>query len=181
MTKFLNMFKRLLEISKYFILGGVKYAKYIGVKVGSDCRIYTTSFGSEPFLIEIGDRVTITSGVKILTHDGATWLIRDKKGRRYLYKRVKIGNDVFIGVNSIIMPGVVIDDNVIIAAGAVVTKSIPTGSIVGGNPARLIGKYDQYKKNTIINNVSEKDIKWGLNYKERVLDVLDHSQKDFLK
>jgi len=161
--------------------GGVYYARKIGVTVGNNCRIYSATFGSEPFLIEIGNKVTITSGVKILTHDGSTWLINDDKGRRYLYKRVKIGNDVFIGVNSIIMPGVIIEDNVIVAAGSVVTKSIPTGKIVGGNPARIIGEFSQYKKNVLENSISDKDRNKSINYKEDILSVLDQSFKDFMK
>src|SRR5215831_14910005 len=89
-----------------FFFGNIFYARKLGVKVGRDCRLYINCFGSEPFLIEIGDHVTITSGVRFVTHDGSTWLINDDKGRRYLYRKIIIGNNVFIGMNSIIMPGV---------------------------------------------------------------------------
>ena len=101
LKKLLDSFIKLFSI----ILSDQKiYAKYRGVKMGKGCRIYITKWGAEPFLIKIGDRVTITKGVIILTHDGSSWLIRDHKGRRYLYRKVIIGNNVFIGVNSIIMP-----------------------------------------------------------------------------
>jgi len=84
--------KFLKLIKSYFILclrDREVYAKHIGVKVGDNCRIYTTHFGLEPFLITIGNNVTVTSGVKFLIHDGSTWLMRDKKGRRFYYAQLK--------------------------------------------------------------------------------------------
>ncbi|MDF1694609.1 MAG: acyltransferase [Saprospiraceae bacterium] len=162
-------------------LGGTRYARRLGVKVGEGCRIYISSFGSEPWLIEIGDRVTITSGVRIITHDGSTWLMRDEKGRRFLYRKVEIGNDVFIGLNSIILPGVRVGNNCIIAAGSVVIKSIPDGSIVGGNPARIIGSYDEYKNKVMNEYVSEEDIDSSLSYQDRILKVLDKNMKPNLE
>ncbi len=162
------------------IKSGVEYARYKGVKVGNDCRILTTKFGSEPWLITIGNKVTITSGVVLLTHDGSTWSIKDQKGRRYLYKRIVIGNNVFIGVNSILMPGVRIDDNVIIAAGSIVTKSVPSGVIVAGNPARIIGQYEDYKQQALANYISEQDLDFSKKYKERVEEVVDNEFKKYL-
>ncbi len=147
------------------------FAKAKGVNIGSDCRIYTTSFGSEPFLITIGHHVTVTSGVKFITHDGTGWLMRDEKGRRFLYQRIKIGNYVFIGVNSIIMPGVLIEDRVIVAPGAVVTKSVKSGSIVAGVPAKVIGKYDDIEKKMLDSYVYEKQLNMDVDYKERILQV----------
>jgi len=168
----------------YYILflfkGGVTYAKKIGVEVGANCRIYTTSFGSEPFLIKIGNNVTITSGVKFITHDGSGWLMRDNKGRRYLYRRIIIGNNVFIGLNCIIMPGVKIDDNVIIAPGSVVTKSIPGGTIVAGVPAKIIGSYNLLKTKMLENYVSDTDLDKKLDYKRRILKILDRSFKPYI-
>ena len=157
------------------------YARKIGVEVGEGSRILTRSFGSEPWLITIGDRVTITSSVTILTHDGATWLMRDEKGRRYLYKRTIIGNDVFVGVNSVIMPGVIIEDEVIVAAGSIVTKSVPSGSIVGGNPAKIIGSYHDYKKKALTEFLSDSDLNPDLDYKTNILQNLDNNTKPFLK
>lgn len=176
--------KSLLKIIfSFFILytkGGVAYARHLGVKVGNRCRIYSTNFGSEPFLITIGDDVTITSGVKLITHDGSAWLIKDNKGRRYKFQRIDIGNKVFIGVNSIIMPGVKIEDNVIIAAGSVVTKSIPSGLIVAGVPAKKVGDYKTIENRMLKNYASDKDMDFKKGYLERILDVTDPSFKDFL-
>lgn len=177
----IRIFHLIKELVIRFTKSGVEYAKYKGVTVGKDCRIYTRNFGTEPWLISIGNKVTITSGVIILTHDGSTWLMNDKKGRRFLYKKVVIGSNVFIGVNSIIMPGVKIDDNVIIAAGSIVTKSVPTGVIVAGNPARVIGYYENYQKNVLENYVSEEDIDFSLSYKARIDRVVDNSLKKYLQ
>lgn len=127
-----------------FRLGGSEYARWRGVTVGRDCRILSHRFGSEPFLIEIGDRVTVSTNVMLLTHDGATWLLRDEKGRRYRAAKIRIGSDVFIGYGSIIMPGVHIGDRVIVGAGSVVTRSIPSGTVVAGNPARFVCTFDDY-------------------------------------
>src|SRR5437899_2934962 len=92
--------------------GGDHAARWLGVKVGQDCRIYSRHFGSEPWLVTIGSRVTVTWGVLFVTHDGSTWLIRDDRGRRYRYARIEVGDDVFIGLNSILLPGVRVGNRV---------------------------------------------------------------------
>ena len=90
-------------------------------------------------------------------------------------------NNVFIGVNSIIMPGVKIEDNVIVAAGSVITKSIPSGVIVAGVPAKIIGSYSEIEKRMLDLYVSDKDLNNKLNYEERVNSVLTSEFKPFLK
>lgn len=175
------MKKNIIKAIHRMLFSNASYAKKIGVEIGENCRIYTRSFGSEPWLIEIGNNVTITNGVKILTHDGSTWLMRDHKGRRFLYRKTVIRNNIFIGINSILMPGVIIEDNVIVAAGSVVTKSVPSGVIVGGNPAKIIGDYKTYKENALSNYISESEIDITKNYKERILEVVDKSSKPFIK
>ena len=172
------------KLGSYVILyfkGKIAYARHLGVKIGDNCRIYTIHFGSEPFLISIGNNVTVTSGVKFITHDGSTWLMRDQKGRRFYYAPIAIKNNVFIGVNSIIMPGVKIEDRVIIAAGSVVTKSIPSGVIVAGVPAKIIGKYDDIERRMLESYVSEEDINKTISYEERVKKVISSEFKPFLQ
>ena len=175
---FFSIAKRLLARAS---MSGTNYARYIGVKVGSDCRIYTHLFGSEPWMVSIGNKVTITAGVHFITHDGSTWLFSDEKGRRYKFSPIEIGNNVFIGVNSIILPGVKIDNNVVIAAGSVVTKSVPSGVVIGGNPAKIIGDYDSYKNKVLENYVSDQDMDFTKPYKERIDKVIDHTFKAYLK
>lgn len=143
-ARILGLWRLLVFNFVRLLRGGSAAARFLGVKVGDDCRIFTKSFGSEPWLVEIGSRVTVTSGVLFVTHDGAGWLVRDDLGRRFRYARIAIGNNVFIGVNSILLPGVRVGDRVVIAAGSVVTKSVPSGFVVAGNPASVIMSYDEF-------------------------------------
>lgn len=92
------------------------------------------------WLIEIGDNVTLAPRVHILAHDAST---KNKLNYTKIGK-VKIGNNVFIGANSIVLPNISIGDNVIIGAGSVITRDIRPNSIVAGNPAKVIGKTSEY-------------------------------------
>jgi acetyltransferase-like isoleucine patch superfamily enzyme len=154
--------------------GGSFAARALGVKVGEDCRIYTHRFGTEPWLVTIGNRVTVTAGVEFVTHDGATWLMRDAKGRRFRYAPIIVGNDVFIGLHALLMPGVHIGDRCIIGAGSVVTRSIPSGSIAAGVPARVIGSYADYEQRALSRLPSVAEMQ-GRSYRERVNSIVDHT------
>ena len=144
------MLKHIIYKLKYRTCSFKKRAEYLrsqGVKIGSGSEIYpTVDFGSEPYLVELGDNVRITSHVKITTHDGGLWVLRNSKKLENAdrFGKVIIGNNVHIGINSIIMPGVTIGDNVIIGAGAVVTKDIPSNSVAVGVPAKVIETIDEY-------------------------------------
>lgn len=155
------------------MFGGVKAARREGVRVGEGCRIYIADFGSEPFLVELGDRVTIAAHVRIITHDGSTALVKNEKGERYQrYARVRIGNDVFIGMNSIVLPGVTIGSRVVVAAGSVVTKNVPDGVVVGGNPARVIGPFSSYCEKVARTCVSDGELEGAVGYRRRVEKAL---------
>lgn len=96
----------------------------------------------------MGDNVKIVNGVRFITHDGGVHVLRNLK-KEYknidLFGKIVIKNNVFIGLNSIILPGVTIGSNVIIGAGSIVTKSIPDNTIVAGNPAKIIGNIEQFE------------------------------------
>ncbi|MGP5346520.1 acyltransferase [Psychrobacter celer] len=165
----MHKIKSVLDVLYFYSKGSIAYARMKGVTVGKNCRIYTRNWGSEPFLVTIGDKVTITSGVKIITHDGSTWLVHDDEGNRYQhYARVTIENNVFIGVNSIIMPGVTIGNNVVVGAGSVVTKSIPDNSVAVGNPARVITSFDKLEEKIKKYYVNSKDLAGYSDYAQRV-------------
>lgn len=138
-----KLIKTLKELFYRATKNDVDYAKYKGVLVGENCRIYTRNFGTEPWLISIG-------------------------------------NNVFIGVNSVIMPGVIIEENVIIAAGSVVTKSVPAGVIIGGNPAKIIGDFSSYKQKILKSYISKDDLNYTLDYKSRINKVVDKRFKKYL-
>lgn len=90
--------------------------------------------------ITIGDNVTLAPRVHILAHDASTFIFMGKTRAA----NVKIGNDVFIGASTIVLPGVTIGNRVVIGAGSVVTKNIPDNSVAVGNPARVICTVDEY-------------------------------------
>ena len=98
------------------------------------------------FLIEIGNNVTLSKAA-LLAHDGSTQHCC-KKSR---VGKIKIGNNVFVGYHSIILPNVRIGDNVIIGAGSVVVHDIPKNSVAVGNPCKVISSYDEYRKKTMDN------------------------------
>lgn len=168
--------KKSLGLIIFFLLGGVANARYIGVRVGVDCRIYIRDFGSEPFLIDIGSRVTIASGVRLITHDGSGWLVRDEKGRRYRYGKIVIEDNVFIGVNAIILPGVVIGRNSIIAAGAVVSKDVQAGSVMAGVPARVVDTFENWQNRALKDWPSDQEKIDGKNY-QYIVEKMLHDQK----
>ena len=111
-----------------------------GAAIGENVYIGTRKIDmGHAFLIEIGNRVTI-SDARILTHDGST---KRELGRSRV-GRVVIGDDVFVGADAILLPGVKVGSKVIIGAGAVVTHDIPDNSVAVGSPARVVMTYDEY-------------------------------------
>ncbi|WP_279380996.1 acyltransferase [Microbacterium sp. C448] len=133
---------RIYKKVKRELIGNERWAREQGVSVGSGCRILSNIVTSEPWLVSVGHRTTISTGVLLITHDGAGWLYRDERGRRHYVNRISIGSEVFIGAQSVILPGVRIGDRVVVGAGSVVTRSVPEGHVVAGNPARVIMSYD---------------------------------------
>lgn len=143
----------------------LRYLKKRGLIIGSGCEILNGyDFGSEPYLIEIGDNVRITAGVKITTHDGGMWVLRNlypefKSADKF--GRVKIGSNCHIGMNSMIMPGVTIGNNCIIGAGAIVTHDIPSNSIAVGIPARVIESISEYGEKYRGKTAPTKQMSWS--------------------
>lgn len=121
-----------------------------GVCIGENCDIYPTAeFGSEPYLIKLGDFVRVNHHVKFITHDGGVWVLRHYLNMKNskdidLFGSITVENNVHIGTGATIMPGVSIGDNCIIGCDAVVTKNIPDNSIAVGVPAKVIESLDEY-------------------------------------
>jgi acetyltransferase-like isoleucine patch superfamily enzyme len=147
------MIKRILAIIRFvynFVhskLNPIGYAKSIGVKMGTNVHFYgmkPNMFSTEPWLITIGNNVFITADCAFITHDGGTLILRKEVPDLELTAPIRVGNDVYMGIRTIIMPGVTIGNRVIIAAGSIVTKDIPDNSVVAGVPARVIKSVDDY-------------------------------------
>jgi len=141
----IRKYYRLLYKKIVGTLNPIKYAKKVGVNFRGNVHIYgKVGFGSEPWIINIGDNVYITDGVKFITHDGGTLLFRDRVPDLEITKPITIGNNVYVGNNVIFLPGVTVGNNVVIGAGAVVSRSIPDNSLAVGVPARVIKTADEY-------------------------------------
>ena len=130
-------------------------------KMGKDCFIARNIyFGSEPELISLGNNVWLTSGVKLVTHDGSLHMLSKTLNKKLNPKigEINIKDNCFIGINSIIMPGIAIGPNSIIGAGSIVTKDVPPNTIVAGNPAKKIMSIKDY-----LNKNKNIDCSTGLN------------------
>lgn len=175
--KFFKLFKNVFE-KVYAVLAPIdKQAINAGCTIGKDNYIASHFWDSaEPYLISIGNNCQITSGVKMFTHGGGG-------GIRYIdpyfdfFGKVEIGDFVYLGTNSLIMPGVTIGSHVIVAAGSVVTKSIPSNVVVGGNPAKIICTIDEFYAKNKKYNLSTK----GLSYLEKRKILLNADESKFVK
>lgn len=158
-------------------LGSVGYARAIGVQVGEGCRIGIWDFGTEPYLIKIGNRVTIAPNVQIYTHDGSSWLVRDPDdSRHHIVAPVSIGDNVFIGAGSIILPGVTIGSRVVVGAGSVVTKDVDDNTVVAGVPARVLGSFEEFQSKVRARGFHEREFDLSLPERERVTRVVQRQQ-----
>lgn len=135
------------------------FARFLGVKVGKNVRFYGISrgmIGTEPWLITIGNDVYITAGVQFVTHDGGTLILRKEVPDLEWTAPITIGNDVYVGVRSTILPGVTIGNRCIIGAGSVVNRDIPDNSVAAGVPARVIKSTNEY-----LSQIEQKSLKCG--------------------
>lgn len=149
------MLKRIISILEFYYVNRsgsakINYLRKQGAKIGKGTKLNcsTNAFGTEPYLIEVGEMSYFSAGVQMFTHDGGVMVLNHLGffGEKNMDKmgRIKIGNNVYIGTNALILPDVAIGDNCVIGAGAVVTKSIPSGSVAAGVPAKVICSLEEY-------------------------------------
>lgn len=139
--------KSLYNTIRKYLMTPNEYTLSVGVKMGKGCWLSTKELPSEGYLIKIGDYVRIASHTSIYTH-GGIWSIRKYYNDPTLeqFGKVRIGSYTSIGAHAMIMPGVTIGERCIVAGGAVVTKSVPDGCMVAGNPAKFIGYTEDFYK-----------------------------------
>lgn len=128
--------KYLRILASYRHRHSLKYAKVLGVKIADNVRFTgLPDFGTEPWLIKIGENCLITQNVRFITHDGSVNIIRrldDKYKDIMKFGKIVIDDNVFIGANTIIMPSVHIGSHAIIATCSCVTHDVPAGEVWGG-------------------------------------------------
>lgn len=133
---------------------GVDHVKWlkkhkIFYEIGEQCFYQPNKLPNEPKLIKLHNNIKIAANVTFYTHDVINAVFANMDNTPYQTHAgcVEIFDNVFIGGGSIIIGPVSIGPNAIIAAGSVVVKNVPEGSIVGGNPARIIGRFADIKTN----------------------------------
>lgn len=128
----------------------VVYLRRRGARIGAQATLLNRveDFGTEPWLVEIGSRVTVAAGVLLLTHDGASRVFRHRIeggspfGNRF--GTIRILDNCFIGARSILLPGITIGPDSIVGAGSVVTQDVAPRTVVAGHPARALADLDGY-------------------------------------
>ena len=155
-----------------------KYARKIGVQIGSGCRLLGwIKFGSEPYLIQIGNHVSISDASNFVTHEGAHWVLKGLNPQKYNHTfgfgRICVGNNVYIGYGVTILRGVTIGDNCIIGAQSLVTKSLPANGVYAGVPAKRICSLEEWEKKFMADMPSFNLANYKANKKQEILNIID--------
>lgn len=153
-----------------------KQARHLGVTIGENCLIATRRWSSEPYLITIGNHVQITEGVWFHTHGGGN-VIRAQYPDYDSFGKIVIQDWAYVGSGSHILPGVTIGEGSLVAAGSIVTKSVPPRMVVGGNPARVICSVDEYKERNLRYNAKT----YGMSAEEKKQKLLSLPEDVFIK
>lgn len=159
-----------------YISSSTAYARHIGVKFGKDNYFGTKKiWSSEPYLITIGSHCQLTD-CRLVTHGGGQ-AVRASYPRFDCFGKIRIGDYVYIGTNAVVLPGITIGDNVLVAAGSIVTKSIPSNVVVAGNPARIVCSIDEYYAKNKPYDVGST----GMNYSSKKDLLLNLEDERFIK
>lgn len=180
-------FRERYRMSTYNDFTIAEYLREQGATIGEDCRILVRSFGSEPFLVRIGNHCTIAPLVNFITHDGSAWVFTQELPSLQKFGSIEIGDNCFIGLGAIIMPDIRIGPNSIVAAGAVVTKDVPPNTVVGGCPAKKICTLEEYKQKALATWTQQRppgymsDLKDGVKYSAAHIQECKHRDWGLLR
>ena len=158
------------------IYGSYRMALKEGLNVGNNVSIVgSVNFGSEPYLITLGDNVRVSMDVMFINHDGGTWAFRDIDEYKGVikYGKINVGAHTFIGARTIIMPGVTIGERCVIGAGSVVTKDIPDGMVACGVLAKPIMKTEEYARNCMTRMKPYNQDEYNKNKKDYLLKWIE--------
>jgi acetyltransferase-like isoleucine patch superfamily enzyme len=125
----------------------IRYFRSQGVEIGEDVEIFGANlftFGSEPYLVSIGNEVTISHQVDFITHDGGLRIARSGLPGAYLYGRIQIGDRCFLGAHCVLLPGARVGAGSVIGSGSIVTGEIPPGVVAIGAPAKPVKTAEEY-------------------------------------
>ncbi len=137
-------------------LSPMSYAKHLGVNIGKNVVFYAMKpgmFSTEPFLITIGDNCFITANCQFITHDGGTLILRKEVPDLEITAPIYIGNDVYIGLNTTILPGTKVGNRCIIGACSLLTGNYPDNSVIAGVPGKVIKSVDEYLEKAKLNSL----------------------------
>lgn len=135
-----------LELRKYTPYTMAEHLRKSGAQIGERCFIVPTDFGSEPYLVKVGNHVAIAGQVSLLTHDGAAWLFREEVPDLQVFGPIVIEDNCFIGRGATLCPNIRIGPNSVVAANSVVISDVPPNTLVMGVPARPFGSLDRYRE-----------------------------------
>lgn len=156
------MTKNILIKIFYTLLHPLKKAKLMGLEIGCNHKIGRyCDFGAEPYLIKIGDNFYSSSHVQFVTHDGSVNVLQNMYSDLHdidCFSPIVIGNNVFIGFGTTILPGTVIGDNVIVGAGSIVKGMLKSNSVYAGVPVKYICTIDEYKLKNEANFINTKKL-----------------------
>lgn len=152
------------------------FARHIGIKIGKNCLISTRLWPSEPYLITIGSNVQVTRGVSFYTHGGGNAIRKDHPDFD-VFGKIVVEDWAYIGAFSQIMPGVTIGEGALVAAGSVVTRSIPPHVVVAGNPAKYICTTEEYYEKNKQYNIRTS----GINMSEKRKILINMPDSMFIK
>lgn len=183
-TRKFKKFKEGWELHKYDRFTIADYFRRQGAQVGEGCSIIPTSLGTEPYLVKIGNHVTIASNVRFITHDGGAWLFRKEFPDLQVFGPIIVEDNCVIGENALLLPNIRIGPNSIVAAGSVVISDIPPDCIAIGVPARPFGSVQKYREKCLArwheqrpqNIVIEDGADWwsSAHYRENVKNLHAH-------
>lgn len=173
---------KIQKIHFTLIWDGKNRAKYLKKKnilagIGNNCIFQSRVFPMDPKLLKIHDNVVVAANVYFVTHDAIRHVLKNKNNKQYQMNigPIEVMNNVFIGLGTIILPNVKIGNNVVIAAGSLVTNDIPDNSVYGGVPAKKLKDFsvlENDRENIIkkYGNISYEElvkIKWSEFVKKR--------------